>query len=238
MNPLGEMVCLLGQGVEMRPTALYRRLRGNWNIEHKKFDYKGDNMDFRCLEIGNEAKSFLTDLEKKGLPEGESHLVLSPHTPEVLRLAGLDDLPIVLPKRKTMLGVFVEKGEEHGHKGEYSSIRLMKTLVQLGNPVAVLKDGDAVGVYVETLGNGGRPMFVCLKERKGANVVTSVYGDRRLKRDKDSVIYVDDTRLPNLWKGTKLKHTVRLRDTLSDMVYRGEVMVKSKISRKDIGELV
>ena len=62
LNPWGEMVCLLGQGVEMRPTALYRRLRGNWNIEHKKFDYKGDNMDFKCLEIGNEAKSFLTDL--------------------------------------------------------------------------------------------------------------------------------------------------------------------------------
>ena len=52
----------------MRPTALYRRLRGNWNTEHEKFDYKGDNMDFKCLEIGNEAKSFLTDLEKKGLP--------------------------------------------------------------------------------------------------------------------------------------------------------------------------
>lgn len=195
-------------------------------------------MDFKCMEIGDEAKSFLTDLEKKGLPDEESHLTVSTHTPEVLRLAGLADLPVVLPKRKTMLGVSVEKGEEHGHKGEYSSTRLMKTLMQLGNPVAVLKDGDAVGAYVETLGNGGRPMFVCIKPRKSVNVVTSVYGDRRLKRDKDSVVYVDDTRLPNLWKGTKLNHTVRLRDMLSDMVYRGEVMVKSKISRKDIGELV
>lgn len=194
-------------------------------------------MDFRCLTITDEALAFLTELEKKDMPNFESYVILFKHTPDALRLAGLKDLPIIIPKRKATMGINIGKGEVHGHRGEYSSTRLMKTLVQLGNPVTVLKNEDAVGVYVETLDNVGKPMFICIKPREDANVVTSVYGDRRLKRDRDTIVYIDDTRLPNIWKGGH-SDTKVLRNRLIDIAYRGKAMLRSGISRKDLRELI
>ena len=194
-------------------------------------------MDFRCLNITKEALAFLTELEKKDTPDSESHVVLSEHTPDALRLAGLNDLPIVIPRRKATMGINKGKGEEHGHKGEYSSTRLMKTLAQLGNPVTVLRNEDAVGAYVETLGNGGKPMFICIKPRKDVNVVTSVYGDRRLKRDRDDIVYIDDTRLPNLWRGGN-SDTRAMRNRLADIAYRGKAMLRSGIARRNLRELM
>lgn len=194
-------------------------------------------MDFRCMPITREALAFLNELEKKDIPDVESHVTISEHTPDALRLAGLNDLPIVIPRRKVLMGLKVGKGEEHGHKGEYSSTRLMKTLAQLGNPVTVLKNDDAVGVYVETLGNGGKPMFICIKSRENENVVTSVYGDRRLKRDRDDIVYIDDTRLPNIWRGGN-SDTMAIRNRLADIAYRGKVMLRSGIARKEVRELI
>ena len=80
-------------------------------------------------------------------------------------------------------------------------------------------------------------MFICIKPREDANVVTSVYGDRRLKRDRDTIVYIDDTRLPNIWKGGH-SDTKVLRTRLTDIAYRGKAMLRSGISRKDLRELI
>ena len=80
-------------------------------------------------------------------------------------------------------------------------------------------------------------MFICLKSREDANVVTSVYGDRRLKRDRDDIVYIDDTRLPNIWRGGN-SDTMAIRNRLADIAYRGKVMLRSGISRKDLRELI
>ena len=194
-------------------------------------------MDFRCLTITEEAIAFLTELEKKDMPSFESYVILFKHTPDALRLAGLKDLPIIIPKRKATMGLNIRKGEIHGHRGEYSSTRLMKTLAQLGNPVTVLKNDDAVGAYVETLDNVGKPMFICIKAREDANVVTSVYGDRRLKKDRHTIVYIDDTRLRYVWKGGN-SDTKIMRNRLTDIAYRGKAMLRSGISRKDLRELI